>query len=102
MYLIKKIVKKDLYDELVKIVNSIDTSKLVKKTDHNAEIKVIEDKIPSTNNLATNASLTSKINEVKNKIPSISNLATAGDLTAVENKIPNVSDLIKKQVLIQK
>ena len=58
MYLIKKIVKKDVYDELVKIVNSIDTSKLVKKTDHNAGIKVIEDKIPSTNNLATNASLT--------------------------------------------
>ena len=85
-----------MYDELVKIVNSIDTSKLVKKTDHNAEIKVIEDKIPSTNNLATNASLTSKINEVKNKIPSISNLATADDLTAVEN------DLIKKQVLMQK
>ena len=85
-----------MYDELVKIVNSIDTSKLVKKTDHNAGIKVIEDKIPSTNNLATNASLTSKINEVKNKIPSISNLATADDLTAVEN------DLIKKQVLMQK
>ena len=85
-----------MYDELVKIVNSIDTSKLVKKTDHNAEIKVIEDKIPSTNNLATNASLTSKINEVKNKIPSISDLATADDLTAVEN------DLIKKQVLMQK
>ena len=85
-----------MYDELVKIVNSIDTSKLVKKTDHNAEIKVIEDKIPSTNNLATNASLTSKINEVKNRIPSISNLATADDLTAVEN------DLIKKQVLMEK
>ena len=98
MYLIKKIVKKDVYDEMVKI----DTSKLVNKTDHNAKIKVIEDKIPSINNLATNASLTAKINEVKNKIPSISNLATAGDLTAVENKIPNVSDLIKKQVLIQK
>ena len=91
-----------MYYELVKIVNSIDTRKLVKKIDHNAKIKVIEDKIPSINNLVTNASLTAKINEVKNKIPSISNLATADDLTAIENKIPNVSDLIKIQVLMQK
>ena len=59
----------------------IDLSKLsdivkndvVKKTEYNAKIKDIEDKIPG-----------------------ITNLATTTALSAVENKIPNVSNLFKK------
>ena len=43
----KKVVKKDVYDELVKKVNAVDTSKLVNKTDYNAKIKYIEDKLLS-------------------------------------------------------
>ena len=33
---------------------------------------------------------------------SISGLATTAALTAVENKIPNVSNLVKKQIMTQK
>ena len=35
---------------------------------------------------------------LKEKIPSITRLAT----TAIANKIPNVSDLVKKQIIMQK
>ena len=62
-----------MYDEFVKKINSIDASKLVNKTDYNAKIKDIE-----------------------NKLPNITNLATTAALTAVENKITNVIDLVKK------
>ena len=41
-----------------------------------------------------------KVTEIENKIPSISGLATNSALTAVENKIPNVSNLVKKQISI--
>ena len=37
---------------------------------------------------------------MKVKKPSISGLATISALTAVENKIPDVSNLVKKQILI--
>ena len=41
-----------------------------------------------------------KINEAKSEIPSITNLARNAAFTTVENKIPNVSDIIKKQIVI--
>ena len=58
----------------------VDVSKLsavvkndvIKKTDYNAEITEIENKIPDISNLATKAALTT----VENKIPNISGLAT--------------------------
>ena len=83
---------------------SVDLSKLsnivknevVKKTDCNAKIKNIEDKIPDTTNVATKTILNTNINEVKVEIPSISGLETTSALTDVENKIPNVSNLVKK------
>ena len=37
-----------------------------------------------------------KITEIENKAPSTSDLATNAALTAVENKIPNISSLVKK------
>ena len=46
---------------------------MLKRADYNAQIKDIEDKIPSVPSLATTAALTS-----------------------VENKIPNFSELVKK------
>ena len=67
------VAKKSQYDELVEKVNTIDTSKLVNKTDYNVKTKDIEDKIPD-----------------------ITNLATTTALTNVENKISDVSDLVKK------
>ena len=75
----KKVVNKNVYDEFVKKVNAIDTSGLVNKTDYNAKIKDIEDKIPS-----------------------IANIATAVAFTTVENKIPNVSNLVKKVDYVEK
>ena len=53
--------------------NILDTSGLVKKTNHSA-----------------------KISEIESEIPSISGLATTSALTAVENNIPDVSRLVKK------
>ena len=64
----KEVVKKDEYDKLVKKVNVIDTSRLVKKTDFHA-----------------------KINEIKGEIPSISGLAATAALNVVDKKIPHVS-----------
>ena len=64
--------------------------------------KNTEDKIPDISNLATKSNLNTKINEVKNEIPSITGLATTSALTTVENKIPSISNLVKKQIMIQK
>ena len=70
----------------------------VKKTEYDAKIKDIQDKILSITNLATNASLNAKINETKNEIPTITNLATTDALSAVENKIPKVFSLKKSRL----
>ena len=69
---------------------------VVKKTEHNANIKNIEDEISDITNLATKNTVIAKINEVKAEISIISRLATTSASTAVENKIPNVSNLVKK------
>ena len=50
---VNDVVKKTVYNELVKKVNAINTSKLANKTDYNAKTKDIEDKILSITNLAT-------------------------------------------------
>ena len=69
---------------------------VVKKTEYDAKIKNIEDKIPDISNLATKSNFNTNINEVKNKIPSITGLATTSALTIVENKISSISNLVKK------
>ena len=71
-------------------------NEVVKKTEYDAKIKNIEDKIPDISNLATKSNLNTKINEVKNEIPSITGLAATSTLTAVENKSPDTSNLVKK------
>ena len=81
--------------DLSKLSNVV-KNEVVKKTEYNAKIKSIEDKIPDITNLATKSILNTKINEVKNEIPSISGLAKNSALTAVENKRPNVNNLVKK------
>ena len=43
-----------------------------------------------------------KITEIEGKIPIIDGLATTSGLTTVENKIPNVSNLVKKEIITQK
>ena len=82
--------------------NPVDLSKLSmvakkgvsKKTEYNAKIKNIGDKITDITNLATKTTLNAKINEGKAEIPSINNLSTTIALTAVANKIPDVSNRI--------
>ena len=49
---------------------------VIKKTEYNAKIKNIEDKIPDVTNLATKTILNTKTNEIKAEMPSISGLAT--------------------------
>ena len=49
--------------DLNKLSNLVNND--VKKTEYNAEIKNIEDKIPDITNLATKTTLNAKINEVK-------------------------------------
>ena len=71
-------------------------NEVVKKTEYNAKIKNIEDKIPDISNLATKTNVNTKINEVKSEIPSITSLAATSLLAAVMNKIPDTSNLIKK------
>ena len=81
--------------ESSKLSNAV--KNVVKKTEYNAKIKNIEDKIPDTTNLATKTTLNAKINEVKEEIPSITNLATTASFIAVENKTPNISNSVKKK-----
>ena len=62
---------------------------MVKKTDFNAKVTEIEDKIPSISGLATNSALTA----VENKIPDISSLVKKTEyntkISEIENKVNN-------------
>ena len=81
--------------DLSKLSNAV-KNEVVRKTEYDAKIKSIEEKILDITDLATKIILNTKINEVKNELPSTSGLATTSALTVVENKIPNVSNLVKK------
>ena len=94
-------VKKADYIGMVKKFNAIDISKFVNKANYGAKIKVIELEIPSVIGLATIVDLNAKINEPKGEMPSISVLATTIAFTAVK-KIPNLSNLVKRQIIMQK
>ena len=48
------------------------------------------------------AKYNAKINEIKSEIPNIVGLATMSPLNAVKNQILKVSDLVKKQIVMQK
>ena len=56
----------------------------------------LEKKIPYTTDLAKKTDLNAKITEIENKIPSITGLATNSALTVVENEILDPSNLVKK------
>ena len=92
------VVKKTEYNAKIKNIEDKipDITNLATKTTLNAKINEVKGEIPSITNLATTAALNAKINEVKGKIPNITNLASTTALTTTENKIPNVSNLVKK------
>ena len=89
---VKNVVKKAVYDQLVAKVNNIDTSDFVLKTKYQTDKTELEKKIPDVSNLVKKAKLT----ELEKKIPDVSSLATKTVLTSVENEIPSVSNLVKK------
>ena len=67
-------------NDLSKLSNVL-KNEVVKKTEYDAKIKSMEDKIPDIRNLATKINLNTKINEVKNEIPIITGFATTSALT---------------------
>ena len=73
------VIKKAEYDEPVNNVYAIDSGGFVKNADYDS------------NN-----------NEIKDEILNITALATIAASNGVKNKIPNVSDLVKRQILMQK
>lgn len=53
-------------------------------------------------NLLTKTEYNPKITEIEGKMPSITGLATTSYLNAFENKILDLSNLVKKQIIMQK
>ena len=93
---VKNVVKKDVYDQLVAKISNIDTCDFVLKTKYDTDKTELENKIPNVTDFVKEAKLT----ELESKIPDISNLATKTALTTVENKIPSVSNLVKKNITL--
>ena len=93
------VIKKTVYDKLVAKVNNIDTDGFNKKTDYNAKISEIEDKIPDSSSFVKKTDYNTKITEIEDKIPDTSGLATKTALTTVENKIPSANNLATKTAL---
>ena len=98
-----------MYDKLVAKVNNFDTSGFVLKTKYNTDksylekkIRDADKKIPNISEVIRKVDNNTKINEIENKLPSTAGLATNAALTAVENKIPDVSILSKKKIIMQK
>ena len=92
-----------MYDKLVAKVNNIVTSGFVLKTKYDTNKADLEKKncdpgkkILDTTELVKKTDCDARISEIENKIASISGLATNSVLTKIENKIPNVSNLVKK------
>ena len=90
------VVKKNVYDELVAKVDSIDTSSFVLKAKYDTDKSELENKFPDTSGLVKEVDYDTKIAEIKGAIPDFTNLATKKELTTVENKIPDASSLVKK------
>ena len=61
-----------------------------------SELVAAENKIPDANSLVKKTDLNAKITEIENKIPAIAGLASNSALFAVKNEIPDFSSLIKK------
>ena len=88
--------------DLSKITDVI--KKIVKKDVFNAKMKNIENKIPHITNFATNTTLNAKLIEVKGEKPSITNLAAADALDAkinvIQGKTPSITNLATTTALM--
>ena len=94
------VVKKTVYDKLVVKVNIIDTSGFALKPKYDTDKSEIENKIPNTNDLVKKTDCNAKIIELEDKVPDVSSLTTNITLTIVENKIPIISNLVKKKQIM--
>ena len=56
-------------------------------------------KISGIGNLVKKTDYNAKITDLGNKIPDFSHLGTKTALISVENKIPDISNLVKKQII---
>ena len=88
-------------------VNAINTNGFVLKTQYNTDklglkkkIDDVDQKILDTNGPVKNTDYNARITQIKG--PGITGLATTTLLTAVENNIPNINNLFKKHILMQK
>ena len=76
-----------------------DITNLATNTSLNAKTNEVKREICSITNLATTTDHNAKIIEFQNKIPNITKSATTTAITTVKNKTPNVSNLVKKNLL---
>ena len=60
----------------------------------NKALTAVENQIPDISSLVKKTDLNAKLTDIEDKIPSITGLAINSGLTAVENKIPYVSSLV--------
>ena len=70
------------------------TNWFVLKTKHNTDKSDLEKKIPDTSALVKKTNYNAKITEIENKISSIGGFAATSALTAVEDKMPDITSLV--------
>ena len=90
MQLINDVVKKAVFDKLAEKVNNIDTNRFVLKTKNDTYKTELENANPDTSGLVKKTDYNAKITEIEDKITTITGFATTSALTAVEIKIPNL------------
>ena len=90
-------------------MNNIDTSGFVLKTKFDTDKSVLEKKVINAGkkylilgDLLIKTDYNTKLTEIESKMPSISGLVSTFPLITVENKISDVSNLVKKQINMQK
>ena len=91
--------KKIVFEELVNKVNFIDTSEFVFETQYSNVKSSLENKIPETSGLVKKTDYNPKITVIEGKITA---LATAAALNAVENKITTLVFKSRKRIMMQK
>ena len=90
MQLINDVVKKAVFDKLAEKVNNIDTNRFVLKTKNDTDKAELENANPDTSGLVKKTDYNAKITEIEDKITTVTGFATTSALTAVEIKIPNL------------
>ena len=91
-----------MYHKVVAKVNNIDISGFDLKTKYDTDKSDLGKKIPNVSGIVKKTDYNAEISEPERKIPSISCLITNSALTAVEKEISDVSNLVRKQIMMEK